>query len=83
VRAILEVPIHGVDEPFLWGIWVSASEASFHRYLDSFDKPPEDPIFFGWLSNLIAVYPTQKVTPGRCAYPGRRHTPARGAAPQR
>ena len=40
VRAILEVPIHGLDEPFLWGIWVSASEASFHRYLDSFDKPP-------------------------------------------
>ncbi|AIJ45853.1 hypothetical protein O987_08535 [Comamonas testosteroni TK102] len=63
VRAILEVPIHGLDEPFLWGIWVSASEASFHRYLDSFDKPPEDPIFFGWLSNLIAVYPTQKSRP--------------------
>lgn len=63
VRAILEVPIHGLDEPFLWGIWVSASEASFHRYLDSFDKPPEDPIFFGWLSNLIAVYPTQESRP--------------------
>ena len=63
VRAILEVPIHGVDQPFLWGIWVSASEASFHRYLDSYDKPPEDPIFFGWLSNLIAVYPTQKSRP--------------------
>ena len=63
VRAILEVPIHGVQEPFLWGIWVSASEASFHRYLDSYDKPPEDTIFFGWLSNLIGVYPTQKSRP--------------------
>ena len=63
MRAILEVPIHGVEEPFLWGIWVSASEASFHRYLDSYDNPPENPIFFGWLSNLIAVYPTQKSRP--------------------
>lgn len=43
LRAILEVPIHGVDQPFLWGLWVSASEASFHRYLDSYDRPPEDP----------------------------------------
>ncbi|RGE39725.1 DUF2199 domain-containing protein [Comamonas testosteroni] len=63
VRAILEVPIHGVQEPFLWGIWVSASEHSFHRYLDSYDKPPEDPGFFGWVSNIIAAYPTQKSRP--------------------
>ena len=63
VRAILEVPIHGVEEPFLWGVWVSASEQSFHRYLDSYDKPPEDPIFFGWLCNRIGVYPTQNSRP--------------------
>lgn len=63
VRSILEVPIHGMQEPFLWGIWVSASEQSFHRYLDSYDHPPKDPIFFGWLANHIGLYPTQRSRP--------------------
>ncbi len=63
VRAILEVPIHGVEEPFLWGIWVSASASSFQRYLDSYDTPPEDPGFFGWVSNVVGVYPTDRSRP--------------------
>ena len=28
-RVIIEVPIHGVTEPFMWGVWVSLSEESF------------------------------------------------------
>lgn len=60
IRAVLEVPIHGIEEPFLWGIWVSASEQSFQRYLDSYDKPQEDNCFFGWISNRIAIYPSEE-----------------------
>lgn len=63
VRAILEVPIHGVQEPFLWGVWVSASASSFERYLDSYEQPVDDQAFFGWLSNHIGVYPTQRSRP--------------------
>lgn len=63
VRAILEVPIHGVEEPFLWGVWVSASASSFQRYLDSYEQPQQDKVFFGWLSNHIGLYPTTQSRP--------------------
>ena len=57
VRAVLEVPIHGVEEPFLWGIWVSLSKKSFDRYCETYDDPVEGDGFFGWVCNDIALYP--------------------------
>ena len=39
VRAVLEVPIHGVEKPFLWGVWVSLSEKSFNRYKETYSDP--------------------------------------------
>lgn len=57
IRAILEVPIHGVTEPFLWGVWVSASQQSYDRYVETFDAPAAGDGFFGWVSNAIPWYP--------------------------
>ncbi|HSG91796.1 MAG TPA: DUF2199 domain-containing protein [Pseudomonadales bacterium] len=57
VRAVLEVPIHGVDAPFLWGVWVSLGEHSFRRYLESFEAPVAGDGYFGWVCNEIALYP--------------------------
>lgn len=57
VRAVLEVPIHGVKEPFLWGIWVSLSEKSFERVRGTFSEPVEGETFFGWVCNSISAYP--------------------------
>lgn len=57
VRAILEVPIHGVDEPFLWGIWVTLSETAFERYTSTSDEPDESDSYFGWFSNMLPYYP--------------------------
>lgn len=57
IRAVLEVPIHGFQEPFLWGIWVSLSEKSFNRYVDTYGDPVEGDGFFGWVCNEISVYP--------------------------
>ena len=57
VRAVLEIPIHGVDEPFLWGVWVSLSEASYQRYLATAAAPDESESWFGWLCNGLPVYP--------------------------
>lgn len=57
VRAVLEVPIHGIEEPFLWGVWVSLSEKSFQRYCETYVDPVEGEGFFGWVSNRINVYP--------------------------
>jgi hypothetical protein len=63
VRAVLEVPIHGVDDPFLWGVWVSLSEKSFDRYLETSDDPVEGEAFFGWVCNDIALYPSTRARP--------------------
>ena len=32
IRAVLEIPIHGIESPFLFGVWVSLSEKGFNRY---------------------------------------------------
>jgi hypothetical protein len=41
IRCILEVPIHDVEEPFLWGVWVTQSEQNFKDYADCFHDTPE------------------------------------------
>ena len=56
IRAVLEVPIHGVEEPFLWGVWVSLSKESFDRYQETYDEPVEGDGFFGWLCNTLEAY---------------------------
>jgi hypothetical protein len=56
VRAVLEVPIHGVEEPFTWGVWVSLSKKSFEHYYETYDNPVEGDGFFGWLCNEPSVY---------------------------
>lgn len=57
IRGVLEVPIHGVEEPFLWGVWVSLSEKSFSRYVETYDSPVDGEGFFGWVCNSIPAYP--------------------------
>lgn len=63
VRAVLEVPIHGVKDPFLWSVWVSTSERSFNHYLETYDSPVEGDGFFGWLCNSINLYPSDSPRP--------------------
>ena len=63
IRAVLEVPIHGIEEPFLWGIWVSLGEKSFNRYVETYDDPVEGDGFFGWVCNEIAAYPFSESRP--------------------
>jgi hypothetical protein len=61
IRAVLEIPIQGVTEPFTWGIWVSLSEKSFRRYAETFNDPVAGEGFFGWVCNKLPGYP-----PGDC-----------------
>jgi hypothetical protein len=56
IRVILEVPIHGVTEPFLWGVWVSLSEVNYRRYLETWDAPDPNDCYFGWLCNYLPYY---------------------------
>jgi len=57
VRVVLEIPIHGIEEPFMWGVWASLSEQNFKRYLDSWDDPDENDSYFGWFCNRLPYYP--------------------------
>ena len=61
-RGCIEIPVHGADEPFVWGVWVSLSEASFSQYLDSYDEPRRAHLgpFFGWLSASFVYHPKRK-----------------------
>jgi hypothetical protein len=59
VRVCLEIPILGRDDPFVWGVWVSVSEASFDSIVELWDidiRQHERP-FFGWLCTEISIYP--------------------------
>ena len=56
-RVCLEIPIHGVEDPFMWSVWVSLGEASFKRYTDTWGEHDEADAYFGWLSNRLPHYP--------------------------
>jgi len=59
VRGCLEIPIHGIDDKFIWGVWVSVSRESFERILELWtaSNVENEPPFFAWLCNNIRPYP--------------------------
>ena len=56
IRVALEVPIQGVEDPFVWGVWVSLSEDSFVHYVENYEIPEPGKIYFGWLCNYLPYY---------------------------
>jgi hypothetical protein len=63
LRGLLEVPIAGATEPFLWGVWVTQSEASFMEYLETFEDDQSGTGSFGWLA--VAWAPYKRTKPGQ------------------
>jgi hypothetical protein len=59
VRACLNIPIHGIADGFLWGVWISLSRENFMRTYELWDDPRcvEEPPYFGWFSNRLPGYP--------------------------
>jgi hypothetical protein len=59
VRGCIDIPVHGQDESFSWGVWTTLSEKNFRHYEDLFnsEKRSDHGPFFGWLSSHIWVYP--------------------------
>lgn len=55
-RVILEIPIHGVEEPFMWGVWVSLSQQSYEHYIETWDNPDKDRAYFGWFCSRLPYY---------------------------
>jgi len=56
IRATLDVPIEGVNDPFLWGVWVSQSKENFDRYYETYDEDQSGDGSFGWLSINLPSY---------------------------
>jgi hypothetical protein len=57
IRVCLEVPIIAVEQPFVWGVWISLSEDNFRRYNETWDSPVETDEYFGWLCTKLPFYP--------------------------
>ncbi|MBX7173702.1 MAG: DUF2199 domain-containing protein [Pyrinomonadaceae bacterium] len=62
VRGCVEIHVHGEEEPFIWGVWVSLSEKSFFRFQELYEvaERDEEPPFFGWLNTCFADYSTEE-----------------------
>ena len=63
VRGIVEIHVHGADEPFTWGVWVTLSGPNFKKTLDLVETEgrESEPPYFGWLSTELPVYGTSTV----------------------
>lgn len=59
IRTILEVPIIDIDEPFMWGVWISVSEKSFNHYTNKKNEDEDEDLthYFGWFQNRLPYYP--------------------------
>ena len=58
-RGCIEIPVHDVDEPFVWGAWVSLSRQSFEEFTSLLNrrKRSQHGPYFGWLSATFKIYP--------------------------
>jgi hypothetical protein len=56
IRVTLSIPIHGCVEPFLWGVWITQSEASFDRYAAGAGTDQRGQTSSGWLPVSMAPY---------------------------
>ena len=56
VRGIIEIPVHGYEPGFGWGVWVSHKQENFETYRGQPDTSTIGP-FFGWLSTKIDYFP--------------------------
>ncbi|WP_337660526.1 DUF2199 domain-containing protein [Anderseniella sp. Alg231-50] len=56
IRVILEIPVIGLDEPFTWGVWVTQSQESFERYVETYDQDQSADGSFGWLAVNMPFY---------------------------
>jgi hypothetical protein len=56
IRVVLEIPIHGVKESFMWGVWVSLSEKNYIQYVEMYDEPDPSDCYFGWFCNYLPFY---------------------------
>ncbi|MFI5734154.1 DUF2199 domain-containing protein [Kribbella sp. NPDC051587] len=60
VRGLIELPVIGTADTFVWGVWVSLSQESFQHISDRWfaEGREADPPYFGWLSTELDYSPS-------------------------
>lgn len=53
-KVCLEIPVIGVSDSFVWGVWISLSSKSYKSYTKRKNRAAS---YFGWLSNEVPFYP--------------------------
>lgn len=58
VRAVLDIPVHGIAEKFGFGCWSTLSRENFDKYVAGFDDGAYADMgpWTGWLCNQLADY---------------------------
>ena len=58
VRCSLDLPVHGLEQPFGFGIWSTLSRTNFDKYVDGFDDGDYQDFgpWTGWFSNALEVF---------------------------
>lgn len=57
IRCSLEIPVHGLDEGLLWGVWLSVDDYSFEDYRAHFDDDGHEARYTGRIGNVLPGYP--------------------------
>jgi hypothetical protein len=59
LRSCLEIPIHGQDQPLMYGLWVSVSEKSFALFQQTYEQSGREHTapFFAWLTAVPPPFP--------------------------
>ncbi len=58
LRGRVPIPIHGREQPFIWGVWVEISPKNFLRTFEMWNTPGREaePPFDGYLNSEITPY---------------------------
>ncbi|MEG9435608.1 DUF2199 domain-containing protein [Edaphobacter sp. HDX4] len=58
LRGRILIPVHGLDAPFVWGVWAEVSPKAFLRANDLWNTlgREQEPPFSGWLNNEIFLF---------------------------
>ncbi len=57
IRGCVEIAVIGTDQTFIWGAWVSLSEANFKKVQKYWDRPELLEPMLGWFSTVLPCYP--------------------------
>jgi hypothetical protein len=58
IRAVLTIPVEGMEDHFGFGCWSTLSRKNFEKYVDGFDygNPQQEELWSGWLCNSFSDF---------------------------